>query len=533
MFDYIIVGAGSAGCVLANKLSESGRHKVLLIEEGPGEENWLARMPKGFGKNLMDPARTHYIPTNRVKPGSNEPEIWVRGKMVGGSSSVNGMVWNPGHKKDWDRLGELAGSQWSWDEMLPYLRGIEEHSLKDREDVGHTGPIKVKTHPAPNPLIDAFIEAGKEMGLSAKTHHAQAEQEGIGYLQWNIDKSGKRVSSSRGFLDSARSRPNLKVESDVRIDRVEIENGRAVAVVGVRGGQPVRFEAQGEIVLSAGSIGSTKILQLSGIGPGAVLSAAGVPVVLENPDIGQHMREHFLLLQHFRLRDGKYSQNKSYSGPGMIKAALRYFLFGTGPMTYGSSEAAAFVRVLEESERPDTQLMFAPYSLDLDKQMAFEEEPGVQMFSFPLRPRSEGSINIASADPTAPLSIDPNYQSDEYDRRANIASVRYVRELFSQPALQRFVVGETEVTGRAQTDDEIIDAYQRYGQAGYHAIGVCAAGREGTPLDGRLRLRGLANLRVCDCSVFPEMITGNTNAPTMAMAARTADLILEDALAPA
>lgn len=533
-FDFIIVGAGSAGCVLAERLTANGRHKVLLIEEGPAEESWIQRMPKGFGKTLTDPERTHYFPTNRVKPGSNAPEIWVRGKMVGGSSSVNGMVWNKGQKADYDRLGELAGSQWSWDEMQPYLKQIEDHALGESDTTGSGGAIKVKDHPAKNPLIDAWIEAGQQMGLPRKLHHGQSAQEGIGYLQWNIDGSGRRMSAARGFVDKARGRSNLTIESGVRIDRVEIENGRAVAVVGAREGEAVRFETAGEIILSAGSLGSTKILQLSGIGPGEVLAAAGVPVVVDNADIGAHLREHFLIMQHFRLRDGKYTQNNAYGGISLFKNVLKYMLLGSGPMAYGSSEAAAFVKVLPESDRPDTQLMFAPYSLDVTAaEMAFEKEPGVQMYSFPLRPRSEGSIRITSSDPTALLSIDPNYHSDEYDRRANIGAFRYIRELMSQPALQPWLVGETEPTASLQTDEDILDAYARYGQAGYHTVGVIAMGREGTPLDGELRVRGIDGLRVCDCSVFPEMIAGNTNAPTMALAARASDLILENAMAMA
>ncbi len=532
-FEYVIVGAGSAGCVLAERLSANGRHRVLLIEEGPARENFLSRMPKGFGKLLTSPERAHFIPTNRVREGSNQPEVWVRGKMVGGSSSVNGMVWNRGCQADYDRLGELAGPQWSWEEMLPYLRGIEDHAFGASESTGAGGEIKVKDHPARTPLIEALLQAGRQAGLPVKRHHHEDAQEGIGTLQWNIDRSGRRVSAARGFVDKARGRSNLTIASDVRIDRVEIVDGRAVAVTGVRGGEPVRFAAAREVILAAGAIGSPRVLQLSGIGPAGVLRAAGVDVLIDQPDIGRHLREHFLLIQNFRLRDGRYSQNKAYAGLPLLRNMLRFMLLGSGPMGYGSSEAAAFVRVLEESGRPDCQVMFQPYSLQHENQMVFEQEPGLSLYAFPLRPRSEGSIAIRSHDPTAALSIDPNYQSEEHDRRVNIASVRFIRHLMAQPALAPFVVGETATTAAAQEDEEILAAYRRFGQAGYHSVGTVMMGRDRGPLDGRLRLRGVANLRVCDCSVFPEMIAGNTNAPTMAMAARAADLILEDAKVPA
>ena len=530
-FDYIIVGAGSAGCVLAERLTSNGKHKVLLIEEGPARENFLSRMPKGFGKLLTSPERAHFIPVNRVKEGSNQPEVWVRGKMVGGSSSVNGMVWNRGCQADYDRLGELAGPLWSWDQMLPYLRGIEDHAFGASDTTGVGGEINVKDHPARTPLIEAFLQAGSETGLPIKRHHHEDAQEGIGTLQWNIDRSGKRVSAARGFVDKARSRPNLTIISDIRIDKVEIINSRATAVIGVRDGESVRFETAGEIILSAGAIGSPKLLQLSGVGPGAVLRAAGVDIIIDNPDIGQHLHEHFLLLQNFRLRDGRYSQNAAYAGLNLLINTMRFLLLGSGPMGYGSSEAAAFARLLGESVRPDCQIMFQPYSLLHENQMAFEPEPGLSLYAFPLRPQSEGSLHITSPDPAAPPSIDPNYLSHEYDRQISIASVRFIRKLMAQSALAPFVIGETDATATAQSDDEILSLFRRYGQAGYHSVGTVAMGQQGTPLDDRLRLRGVSNLRVCDCSVFPEMIAGNTNAPTMAMAARAADLILEDARA--
>lgn len=529
MFDFIIVGAGSAGCVLAERLSACGRYRVALIEEGPARENWLSRMPKGFGKLLTDPSRVHHIPTSFARDGSNQPEVWIRGKMVGGSSSVNGMVWNKGVPADYDRLAQLAGPQWAWSSMLPYLRGIEDHAMGADAVRGAGGDIAVTTHPEPNPLIDALVTAGTQMGLPIKVHHGQIAQEGIGYLQWNIDRRGRRVSAARGFVDRARRRSNLTIISNVRIDRVGIAEGRASAVIGVRDGQPVRFEANGEIVLSAGAIGSPRILQQSGIGPADTLRLAGIPVSIDHAGIGRNMREHWLLMQHFRLRDGQYSTNAAFGGARLALNLVRYALFGRGPMATGSSEAAAFVQVLPESDRTDTQIMFAPYSLDLARGTALETEPGIQLYAFALRPRSLGSIAVTSPDPAAPLRIDPNYHTDDYDRRASVAAVRYIRRLIAQPPLLPFITGETALTAQAQSDAEILGAFRRYGQAGYHAVGTVAMGLHDTPLDGRLRVRGIQGLRVVDCSVFPEMITGNTNAPTMAMAARAADLVLEDA----
>jgi len=379
-------------------------------------------------------------------------EIWVRGKMLGGSSAVNGMVWNRGPP-------------------------------------GVGGPISVKSHPAPSPLAKAWIAAGAELGLPVKTDHSGPAREGIGPLQWNIDRRGRRVSAARDLLDRAKGRPNLTIATGARIDRVTIEQGRAVGVSGVLAGEPIAFAAAREVILSAGSLVSPRILQLSGIGPGDVLKAAGVPIVLESPDVGRHMREHILLALNFRLRRWADSDNRSFSGARLLQNLARHVVLRSGTLSYGSSEAAAFVRVLEESARPDTQIMFQPYSMARGAGgFAFEKHPGFSLYSFRLRPESEGSVSIGSPDPAAPLIIDPRYLTVESDRRAVVGAVRYMRKLAAQSALADFVSGETEATASAQSAEDILAAYSRWGAAEFHATATVAWGRPGGDHDALGRI---------------------------------------------
>ena len=527
--DYIIVGSGSAGAVLADRLSADGRHSVILIEEGGGD-NWLSRMPKGFGKLIADPVRAHFYQTNPRPDAMVNPQVWIRGKMLGGSSAINGMVWNRGVAEDYDGLEALGNPGWGWKDMLRCLRALEDHNLGESEYRGAGGPIAITTNPNQNALWAATIAAGNSLQLRTKDDQNGPDLEGIGYAQWNIDKSGRRISSARVLLDKAKGRSNLAIRTGTRINRVLIENGKAVGVVGVTDGQEVSLYARREVILSAGALISPKILQLSGIGDGALLQSLGIETIHHSPNVGRRLREHNVMALHYRLRDWKYSDNREYSGARLFGNVLNYMVRGKGPMARGAAEAIAFVKAHPAATRPDTQIMFNPYSMgDTSKGIAFENEPGMQTYSYILRPKSEGHALITSADPNAPLDIDPAFYQADIDRETAVEGTRAIRRIMEQDALKPYVVGETEKTSWAKSDKDILELYKTTGNCGQHTVGTAAMGPDETDvLDSHCRVRGIEGLRVIDCSIFREMPSGNTNAPTMAAAWRLSELMQEE-----
>jgi len=531
-YDYVIAGAGAAGCVLAYRLSQDPAVRVALVEAGPRDSHPFISMPKGLAKVMADPKHLWAYASQPEASTAGQSEVWVRGRVLGGSTSVNGMMYVRGQPADFDAIADLSSDDWRWEHIQKAYRALEDHELGASETRGAGGPLKVSMPTLKDALSAAQIAAGEAMGWQVKADvNAPDDAVAIGYAPRTIHK-GKRQSAATAFLRPVENRPNLTVLTDRTVARVVFEGRRAVGVEILHDGATEVIRARREVIVCGGAMASPGILERSGVGDARRLEALGIPVVHDNPEVGEGLIEHRGVIMQWKLKQ-EISQNREFSGWRLLRATARYYLTGDGPMSSAAYELGGWFKTRPGLNRPDAQMLIAPYSFDFDRQRtALESFPGMNAVVYPLRPTSRGSIHIETPDPDAAARFSPNYRATEEDRKAMIGAIRVMREYAAQPSLAGLIAEETMPGPDVSTDGQILDAYDRFGTCGYHAVGSCRMGSDpASVVDPRLRVRGVSGLRVMDTSIMPAIPAGNTNGPTMAMAWRAADLMLQDAKA--
>jgi choline dehydrogenase-like flavoprotein len=530
-WDYIVVGAGSAGCVVANRLSADPRRRVLLLEAG-GRDDWIwFHIPVGYLFAIGNP-RSDWMFETEAEPGLNGRSLkYPRGKVVGGSSAINAMISMRGQVADYDHWRQLGLAGWGWDDVKPVFRRLDDHFLGESDHHGVGGEWRVEAPRVRWAILDAIAEAATQMGVPAVRDFNTGDNTGVGLFHVN-QRQGTRWSAARGFLKPVLGRPNLRLETGVLAERVLFDGPRAVGVRWRRGGETFEARAGGEVILCAGSVGSTHLLQLSGVGPADWLAAAGVEVVLDKPGVGRNLQDHLQQRAIFKVSGVKTLNETYHSLIGRAAMGAEYALFRRGPLTMAPSQLGIFTKSSPDQERANLQFHVQPLSLDRFGE-PLHRFPAVTISGCNLRPLSRGTVRLRSPDPAQPPAIAPNYLAEEADRRVAADAIRVTRRLMAQPALKPYAPAEF-LPGPTVGDDEasLAKAAGDIGTTIFHPVGVAKMGLPSDPLavvDERLRVIGLDALRVIDASVMPTITSGNTNTPTIMIAARGAAFVLEDA----
>lgn len=528
VYDYIIVGAGSAGCVLAARLTESGRHKVLLLEAGPEDKGFWVDVPLGYPMLFSNP-KINWMFDSEPEPGLNGRTTYQpRGKILGGTSSINGMVYNRGNPADYDEWRDAGCIGWGWDDVVPYFKKAQHQTRGADPHHGVGGPLIVSDAPEPSELADAIIAAGIEAGLEHRTDFNAGQQDGIGYYQTTTNRA-RRWSSSRAYLRPARRRSNLRVATNAHVTSLILEGRKAAGVSFAVNGVPHDAMASGEVILSGGVYGSPHTLMLSGIGPAAHLREMGINVCHDLPAVGNNLQEHFYAQLMFRCPRPITANDLFNSTTRRLIEGMRYVFFRKGILASNGISAGGFFRSEPSLNRPDMQINMNPWSVASRTRsgMIPHAFAGFTLSPVHLKPEARGTVRLKSADPLTPPAMQFNFLQTDYDVRAMTAGIRLMRKISQQPALHPYVVEELQPGLDVVTDAEIEAFLREKGYANLHPVGSCRMGvGNDAVVDPQLRVHGFEGLRVVDSAVIPRVPAGNTHAPTVMIAEKAADIIL-------
>jgi choline dehydrogenase len=527
-FDYVVVGAGTAGCVLAERLTAGGRHSVLLLEAGPKDDYIWIHVPIGYGKTMFHPSYNWGFYTEPEPTMNGRKIYWPRGKGLGGSSSINGLIYIRGQPQDYDAWARAGNSGWSWADVLPYFKRLESNSRGENEWHGANGPLACSDIPVAHELIEAIIAGAGELGIARNDDFNGPAQEGVGYYQLNT-RNGWRASTATAYLNPARRRANLRVETGAQATGITFDGQRASGVAYVQRGEAKRARARREVLLAAGALQTPQLMMLSGVGPAAHLAQHGIPVRVDAPGVGGNLQDHLQLRLIYQCAKPITTNDDLNSFWRSAKIGLQWLLLRGGPLAVGINQGGLFTRALPESTTPDVQFHFATLSAD----MAGAKVHPFSGFTFSvcqLRPTSRGCVRLRSADPLAAPAMHANYLATDEDRRCALAGVRLARRIASTGAMRPYVRAEYRPGPAAVTDDDLLEFCRQWGATIFHPVGTCRMGDDATAVvDARLRVRGVEGLRVVDASIMPTICSGNTAAPVVMIAEKASDMILADA----
>ena len=524
-YDYIIVGAGSAGCVLANRLSEDSGSKVLLLEAGPTDKSMWINIPVGFSKLMNNPQYNWMFATEPEDSVKGRSIPIPRGKTLGGSSSINGMLYVRGQPLDYDTWSQLGNRGWSYDSILPYFKKSENFEPGGNDPArGTGGPLNVADMRERHEMVEAFIDGGVSMGYKRNKDYNNGEQEGFGYFQVT-QKNGERWSTARAFLNPAKARGNLEIQTDAMTTRVLLEGKRCVGVEYMQGGMKKTARAAREVILAAGAVKSPHLLELSGIGQGELLQSWGVSAAHELPGVGENYRDHYAPRMNWFCKL-PITLNEQTRGLTFVKEIAKYYLQRRGILTWTAGVAYGFVKTRPELETPDVQLTFAHASYANAADRVLDKVPGMTITLYQCRPESKGSIHLKSPDAMAAPAIRPNFLADAIDRDTLVAGMKMARAVVHTPPMAKYLDREKSPGDAVQTDEQWLNFARENGQTTYHVVGTCKMGQDRMAVvDDQLRVHGIAGLRVADASIMPTMVSGNTNAAVIMIAEKAADMI--------